>query len=158
MFEFLKKYLINPKEDNQENKHSLYKVSSISISKTKDKIDIPFELEKFYEEIGYGSFHNNQSSFNKLFSPLQMAQINLREDFYKFDPDLELYEEKEYNDKLIFFEINEGVYMLIKKDEEGNKNSIWYFDEKVADSLQDFLIKFDKNPTYFEEEDLDSIY
>ena len=77
-----------------------------------------------------------------------MAQINLREDFYEFDPDLEIYDEE---DKLIFFEINEGLYLTILKEDVGGENGIYFFDTKIASSLEEFVIELNKNHNFIEE-------
>lgn len=112
---------------------------------------IPLELEEFWETIGYGFFHKHvDMSINRFMGPESFQMINLREDFYELDPDLELYQEQEYADKSIFYELNEGVYLLISQEAENNKNAIYYFDEKIADSLEDFLIRFDQDSHYFE--------
>jgi hypothetical protein len=44
----------------------------------------------------------------------------------------------------------EGNYLLINKKDDNGKNSILYIDEKIADSLEEFLARFDKEGHYFE--------
>lgn len=150
MFERFLKYIIEDK--NQENtlKHNFYKVKFESIKLTETSIQLPVELKLFYEEVGYGFFYKKLDSIDRLLSPLQVKQINLREDFYEFDPDLELFKADFYKDKLIFFEVNEGNYLLINKRDEQDKNAIYYFDIKIADSLNEFLNRFDDEGHYFE--------
>lgn len=152
MFELFKQYVLNPEDDLKLTKHSLYKVSPERIQEAEKKILIPYELKLFFREVGYGFFHNKKTSFDRLLAPLQLVQINFREDFYEFDPDLELYEDDPYKDKLIFFELTEGVYLLINKQDINGRNAIYYFDKKIADSLEEFLIKFDREGHYFESE------
>jgi hypothetical protein len=43
----------------------------------------------------------------------------------------------------------EGNYLLINKNDDYVKNSILYIDEKIADSLEEFLARFDKEGHYF---------
>ena len=151
---FLKEFVLpNEKESNNpiyENyKHILFPLSENKIEKINAIFSIPFELKSFYEEIGYGFFYHSGNSFNRLLDPFSFKQINLREDFYEFDPDLELYEKYYKENKLIFFEVVEGVYLLIDKEDKDAKNSIYYFSKKIADSLVEFLIRFNEDERYF---------
>lgn len=41
--------------------------------------------------------------------------MNLREEYYQYDPTLEIFSLPFYEDKLIFFEVNEGVYLLVDR-------------------------------------------
>ena len=153
MLDFLKEFITEPVNDNKETRHSFYRIQDGHLSMARQKISIPNEIAIFFKEIGYGFFHNDDAnSFDRILSPLQLKQLNLREDFYQFDPDLELYES--YPDKLMFLEINEGVYLLIDKEDKEGKNAIYYFDKKIADSLEEFLIRFDKEGHYFEDDEL----
>lgn len=145
MFDLFKQYITNPVQDSKNQKHSLYAVRASSINQAEVAIKIPNELKRFYQEIGYGFFHNSKGSINRLLSPLQLKQLNLREDFYEFDPELDSYEESYKGEKLLFFEVNEGVYLAIDKEDAKGKNAIYFFDRKLSDSLEDFLIRFDAN-------------
>src|SRR5688572_16537849 len=93
-FSFLKQYIVDPKKDDKSKTHSLYPVEPAKILKAEVKIgELPGELYEFYREIGYGFFHNAERyEIDRFLSPLQVAQINLKEDFYQYDPDLELYD------------------------------------------------------------------
>ncbi|GAA0892624.1 SMI1/KNR4 family protein [Fulvivirga kasyanovii] len=149
-YDFLKKYV----NSDEASKHRLFAVDKEKIEEANYKLanGLPSELKDFYRDVGYGFLNKEDTnSFNRLMSPLQVASINLREDFYEHDPDLELYEEEEYRDKLIFFEVNEGIYLLIAEKETDGKNAIYYFDKKIADSLEEFLIRFDAEGHYFED-------
>jgi len=41
--------------------------------------------------------------------------------------------------------------LTIEKEDVVGKNAIYYFDKKIANSLKDFLIEFDKNPNLIDE-------
>lgn len=99
---------------------------------------------KLYTEIGYGFVINQEGAINRLIDPETCADIRFREDIYEFDPDLELYSNYEI-DKLIFFEVNEGVYLQIGIED----NKIYYLDEIIANSLEEFIKKISKNPDYW---------
>ena len=75
---------------------------------------------------------------------LRCADIRLREDIYECDPDLELYESSE-TDKILFFEVNEGVYISIGINDE----KIYFMNEIIAYDLSEFLFKISENPDYW---------
>jgi antitoxin YxxD len=152
-FTFLSKYVFeNPQGiDHKTVKHSLIKLNKSDITCIEEYITIPHELKEFWLQIGYGFFHNkSEYSFDRLLDPYSFKIINLRQDYYEFDPDLELYSHEDYKDKLIFLEINEGVCLLIDKVATDGKNAVYYFDKKIADSLEDFVKRFDNEVHYFE--------
>ena len=122
------------------------KKEDVEISEKKLGCKLPNELKKFYQKTGYGFFNKHNGSFNRLLSPLQVVQINLKEDFYATDPDLDIYDELYNNEKLLFFEVNEGIYLAIDKKEENKKNAIWLFDKKISDSLESFIVDLANNP------------
>ena len=115
-----------------------YKVEQIEITEAEKRmgITIPCDLKKFYQEIGYGFVKNEVGAINRLIDPLGCADIRMREDIYEYDPDLEMYETYEEN-SLIFFEVNEGVYMSIGLSD----GKIYFADKVIAESLLEFLQK-----------------
>lgn len=122
-----------------------YKVEQNEIIEAEKRmgITIPYDLRKFYQEVGYGFVKNESGAINRLIDPLGCSDIRMREDMYEYDPDLEMYETYEEN-SLIFFEVNEGVYMSIGL----NDGKIYFADRVVAESLLDFLQKI-VNPDYW---------
>ena len=154
--DFLKKYII-PNEKESENKeyehlkHHFFPLSNNEINLVNREIEIPLELKIFYTDIGYGFFfQKDKNYFDRLLDVISFKKINLRQDYYQFDPDLELYDSPNYNDKLIFFELSEGTYLLIERVEDNKKNAIYFFNKKIADSLEEFLVRFYKEGHYFE--------
>lgn len=120
-----------------ELQNKTYKVPEGDILKAEQrmKISFPNDFKKLYSEVGYG-FIKGQSAnaINRILGPSAVADIRLREGVFEFDPDLDgLYEE----DKLIFFEVNEGIYISL--DLQLVNNPIFYFDIQIADSLEDFF-------------------
>ena len=83
----------------------------------KKEIEIPFELEFFYRHIGYGFFfQNNKDNSDRLLDAISFKQINLRQDYYKYDPDMELYNSSIFRNKYIFLNcVKELIYILKKK-------------------------------------------
>lgn len=153
-FSFLEKYILpsTSVEDQEKycnNKHFLFDISSDIVTAVDLELTIPIELKEFYLKIGYGFFDQKDTiSTSNLFSPSSFKAINLREDYYEFDPELEMYEI--YNNKSLFYEVNEGMYLLIDNVSINGKNAIYYFDSKIANSLEEFLLKVDSDPHYFE--------
>ncbi|MGV8830297.1 MAG: SMI1/KNR4 family protein [Breznakibacter sp.] len=155
--EFLKKYILpgeshSSSEEYKEFKHHFFRLDQEEIALAENEIKIPKELKEFFINVGYGFFfQRDNSSFDRLLDVISFKKVNLRQDYYEYDPDLDLYSHVKYKEKLIFFEVNEGVYLLIDKEAKNGKNAIYFFDKKIADSLEEFLLKFDLNPNLINE-------
>ncbi len=125
-----------------------YNVLVDDIFKAEQRMNISFpnDLKQLYLEVGYGFIKGQSASaINRILGPGAVADIRLREGVFEFDPDLdELFDEE---DKLIFFEVNEGIYISI--DLQLVNNPIYYFDIQIAESLEDFLKKFLNNNEYY---------
>jgi antitoxin YxxD len=131
-----------------ELENKTYKVPEDDILKAEQRMGISFpnDLKRLYLEVGYG-FIKGQSTnaINRILGPGTVADVRLREGIFEFDPDLdELFDDE---DKLIFFEVNEGVYISI--DLQLINNPIYYFDIQIAESLEDFFKKFLSNNEYY---------
>ena len=124
-----------------------YKVEPNEIIEAEKRmgITIPHDLRKFYQEVGYGFVKNELSAINRLIDPLGCSDIRMRSDIYEYDPDLEMYESYEEN-SLIFFEVNEGLYVSIGL----NDGKIYFTDKIIANSLLEFLQKI-VNPDYWDD-------
>ncbi|MDY3548970.1 SMI1/KNR4 family protein [Riemerella anatipestifer] len=149
-FEKFEKYIVE--ENKKGTKHTFHKVNLVELLEIEKKIFIPKELKEFYINIGYGFFYDNPDSFSidKLYSPLEYCKINLREDYFADDPTLDFYDTNKFENYKIFIEVVEGNYLLIDDNEVEGKNAIIYIDTKIADSLEEFLDRFDKEGHYFE--------
>ena len=153
-FSYFKKFIVDKNgKTSKKLKHSFYLVSQNEIDTIDRELKIPYELKQFYSIVGFGYMFDSTEyySIDKFLSPDEFKKINFREEYYKFDPTLEIFNTPEYKNKLIFFEVNEGVYLLIDKNDVKGKNAIYYFDDKIANSLDEFLMKFDKEGHYFED-------
>src|SRR5699024_12633364 len=98
-------------------------------------------------EVGYGFFKSgNENSISRLMDPDSIADITLREGIYEYDPDLEnIYNEE---DKLVFFEVNEGVYLTLDLN-DSSESSVYFFDTILADSLKEFVKRIDEDGEFF---------
>ena len=119
-------------------KGKFFPVSEEKILKAEKRMGIHFpkDLLQCYRELGYGFVTNPERAINRLMDPGSCADVRLREDYFEFDPDLEMYEPYE-KDELLFFENNEGVYISIGL----NDNKIYFAGDLIADSIVEFLEK-----------------
>ena len=152
-FQFLEKFIVpeeagSAKAPYHNFKHHLFPLNEGSIAAVDEVSKIPLELKEFYRKIGYGFFFKQQKdAFNRLLDPESFRLINLKEDYYENDPDLEIYGRLYQGTKLLFFEIIEGRYLAIDVLSKDNKNAIFYFGRMISDSLEGFLQAFDADPT-----------
>ena len=123
-----------------------YEVSEKDIVSAEQRIGFSFpkDLKTIYKKYGYGFVNNQVGAINRIIDPITCADIRLREDFYEFDPDLELYSSFE-KDKLLFFEVNEGVYISIGFDD----GKIYYLNEVIGNDIFEFLFDVSENPDYW---------
>ena len=153
-FSALTSFKVNNPTDENGLDHIFYPVKQESIDEVEAKLtfSLPTELKEFYIQVGYGFlWQTNKDSFDRILSPKQVAQITLKEDFYGGDPDLELYDDLYEDEKLLFFEVNEGVYLAIDKHNNNGKNAVFYFEDKISDSLEEFVRNFISNPDLIKE-------
>ena len=150
-FEFLNEYVLEGSAaDEPIQRHYLYRLSEQEINEVDEMLPVPEELKSFYINIGYGFFHKDRNaSINRLMDPDSFRMINLKEEYYEFDIDLELYDEIYQGEKLLFFEVNAGTYLAIDKEANEGKNAIYYFSKRIAASLEDFLRDFASDSDYF---------
>lgn len=150
-FSFLVTYILpefSPTDVESQKRHYLYSLEKDEIEKVDKEFPLPLELKQFYYKIGYGFFHkhNTNSAFNRLMDPQSCMDINLKLDIYEFDPELDSYLERYSGTKLLFFEVNEGIYLAIDKIDNNGSNAIYLFDKKISNSLEEFLKMFDNDP------------
>ncbi|MDR7241923.1 SMI1/KNR4 family protein [Priestia megaterium] len=131
--------------NNGANK--IYHVSEQEILQAEDRMGIRFpnDLRQLYLEVGYGFIKEpSNTAINRIMGPKTVANVKLREGVFEFDSDLEEFDEE---DKLIFFEVNEGVYISL--DLKLPNNPVFYLDTPIADSLEDFFKKFINDNEYY---------
>lgn len=149
-FDFLKQYIIkNQKVDISNMKHCFYKVSTEEIQEAENRIafEFPKELKEFYSQIGYGFICKDDTSHtNRLTFPEDIAdRILYKGDIYDYLQD----EDEWLEDELPFFNLDgEDGWITIKLSGQ-DKDSIFYFGEKIAQSLEEFLIKMDSETNYY---------
>ena len=153
-FTFLRSYILTEGDHiSNKKKHSFNRLNDNDINNAELRMNIklPEELIQFFKEIGYGFMSNKtKQGINRLMDPSSIVDFRLGESVYENDPDRVIYD----NDKLlVFFEVSEGTYLTMdftnvsRNDEE--QCPIYYFDEKIADSLYEFLVRMDSGTDYF---------
>ncbi|MGY2614165.1 SMI1/KNR4 family protein [Bacillus pretiosus] len=129
--------------------HKFFKLQENELIVAEERLGFAFpnELRSFYLEVGYGFIKgNNVDAINRIMDPDTIADITLREGIYEFDPDLEgIYEEE---DKLVFYEINEGVYLTLDLNTP-QQTPVYFFETQIADSLEEFIRKINQDTEYF---------
>ncbi|HDR7785351.1 MULTISPECIES: SMI1/KNR4 family protein [Bacillus] len=129
--------------------HKFFKLQENELIVAEKRLGFAFpnELRNFYLEVGYGFIKgNNVDAINRIMDPDTIADITLREGIYEFDPDLEgIYEEE---DKLVFYEVNEGVYLTLDLNTP-QQTPVYFFETQIADSLEEFIRKINQDTEYF---------
>ena len=133
---------------HEGNKFYSVKQGIISVVQEEMGIILPKELRAFYEEVGYGFLHSENYNFNRILSPQSLCDFRFRKGQFSDASDLELYEEYE-RDGIVFFEISEGSYLSIGFS-KNNNGQIYYGKTQIANSLKEFLEKYQKNENYFD--------
>jgi hypothetical protein len=133
----------------KNSNHKFFPLKEKDIIKAEERLGLKFppELREFYLEVGYGFLQgNNENSISRLMDPDTITYITVREGIFEYEPDLEgIYEEA---DKLVFYEVNEGVYLTLDLNDT-QRNSVHFFDNIIADSLENFIKKVDEDNEYF---------
>lgn len=113
---------------------------------------IPLELKTFFRNQGYGFIAKNEENLNfqRLLSPEEMVDFKNRIDIYSY-LELDEYYKQVEEKGLIFMEYCEETYIWIGTN-ENNLGEIYYFDEKIADSFNEFIEKLHNNIDFTEKE------
>lgn len=137
------KFLVN----NVGNK--FYQVSKEEIQQLENelKIQVPKELKDFLLEVGYGFINGSEDNVNRIMDTASIRDFRLRKGDFEFYPEIEIYDEYE-DGKLIFFEGSESALLSIELTDRSNSR-IFYYDVKVADSLQEFLFKIQEDDNFY---------
>ncbi|MES9665506.1 1,3-beta-glucan synthase regulator [Bacillus cereus] len=148
MFDFLKKYVVANESVKSDQTPFFYPLPKEEIAEAEDllKMQFPKELKNFYKEIGYGFIEaSSKFFFNRFMDPFSVADFRLRQDIYEYNPNLD------DEESLVFFEVTELSFLTIKFKQENELGQcpIYSEDVKIADSLEEFLIKMDENPDYY---------
>ncbi|MEK4442194.1 MULTISPECIES: SMI1/KNR4 family protein [Niallia] len=133
----------------KNDKHKFIRLQENELLDAEERLgfELPNELRDFYLEVGYGFIKGSDgNAINRIMDPDTIADITLREGIYEFDPDLEgIYED---DDKLVFYEVNEGVYLTLDLNTP-QQTPVYFFETQIAGSLEEFIRKVDEDAEYF---------
>lgn len=132
---------------NENNSFYCVKKELIETAEKNMGTKFPSELIEFYNQVGYGFIVSKKDNINRIMGPSSV------EEFYCQTGQFENSEEVDFmrqysKDKLVFFEVNELIYISIGIGND-NKGKIYYYDEIIADNLEEFLAKYQENEMYF---------
>lgn len=129
--------------------NKFYKVKTYSIDAAQDSLGIVFpkDLIEFYTQVGYGFLKSENDNFNRIMDPESVAEFRLRTGPFANNSDLDIYDAYE-RDRLVFFEICEGSYISIGFTKKNN-GKIYYGKKEIANSLEEFLTKYQNDENYF---------
>lgn len=134
------------KGDNQ-NKFYSVKIEEINELEKELNLSIPKELKDFFLEMGYGFINGSECNVNRIMDTRSIRDFRLRKGDFEFYPDIEIYDEYEVG-KLIFFEGSESALISIELTDD-NSGNIFYYDIKIADSLEEFVTKIQEDDNYY---------
>ncbi len=139
MFESLK--------DNGNN--TFYPVKSADIQRAESNmgIIIPEALTQFYLSVGYGFLTTNKHNINRIMDPGSVEEFFLGTGQFQNSDGVELFGNYT-KDKLVFFEVNESLFLSMGITKK-NKGKIYYYDEMIANDLNEFFEKYLGNEEYF---------
>ncbi|KOS62216.1 SMI1/KNR4 family protein [Lysinibacillus agricola] len=107
-------------------------------------IVFPKELKLFLTEIGYGSFVGEEElDENCVLSPASIRDFRFRQGFFDAYPNYDV------ENKIIFFIGWESVPFSIELT-DGEQNAVYDNEKKIANSLEEFLLKIIEDPEYFQ--------
>lgn len=149
-FEFLNNFIFeinNPQ--SQEKKHVIYRLED-DVIEAEERLGkkFPNELREFYLGVGYGFICNfDKTRRGRLMDPHSVADFLLDEDDFIDSRIRELYPEN----MLVFFEVGEGTYLTLDLEQEIEDGicPVYYFERKIATSLEEFLKRMDEETDYY---------
>lgn len=149
-FKFLNKYI---REVNGpvilEKKHVIYRLDD-DVPEAEKRLGkrFPNELREFYLQVGYGFLCNDDKTHrDRIMDPHSVADFLLNEDDFIDLSIKELYP----GNMLVFFEIGEGTYLTLdlNQEQENGVCPVYYFDNQVAASLEEFLKRMNEETDYY---------
>lgn len=156
IYNFLEKYKIDNKEVEESEarklgrlKHCFFAVPDLYIQKASSAISpFPVELLEFYKKIGFGFFHRTKDIGHILLDPRSLVCINTQVGYFATEQVKEYIQLYDISQKLLFFQTFGEQYFAISRIAENGKNFIWYKEEKIEESLFDFLLHCSRDRNY----------
>lgn len=152
-FDILKNYVFENTQDDSiwKNRNVLFKLKESDILKYEKKLPVrlPQELIDFYKEIGYGFLRCDVNDYiNRFMTPSDIYKFINGIDQYNNDERRTYYRDPNY---LVFYEVSEDACLTLdldKKNEDG-ECPIYYFDKRIANSINEFITKMEEQADYY---------
>lgn len=134
-------------KNNPQN--TFYPVNVEAIHKVESNmgIIIPDTLIQFYLIVGYGFLETCRHNINRIMGPSSVEEFRLGTGQFQNLEEVELFA-KYTKDKLVFFEVTESLFLSIGITKM-NEGKIFYYDELIANDLNDFFEKYLEDEKYF---------
>lgn len=151
-----KKYVYDNSNDKSiwRNKFAFFRVKQESVEQCELelKIKLPSELKDFYREIGYGFVRPDDCFFvDRIMTPNDIVDFIRGNNAYANDERRKYYLKEGY---FPFYEVSETTCLTIEVNIGSEYEcAIYYEDEKIADSLLEFLNKMEIEADYYLEEE-----
>ena len=119
MFEMIK--------SNPQNTFYPVKIEAIQRAESNMGIIIPDVLTQFYLDVGYGFLETHRHNINRIMGPSSVEEFYFGTGQFQNSEEVEIFG-KYTKDKLVFFEVNESLFLSIGITKL-NKGKIFYYDE-----------------------------
>lgn len=134
-------------KNNSDNSFYGVKTDLVGIVEKNMGVTIPDDLKNFFSEIGYGFLKTKKSNINRIMGLGSIEDFRLGTGEFLNSKEAETL--KMYSDdKLVFFEVNESLYISIGIS-KNNYGKIFYYNDVIADSLEEFLDHYIEDEEYF---------
>ncbi len=129
--------------------NTFYPVNPDAIHKAESDmgIIIPDVLTQFYLSVGYGFLETRKHNINRIMGPNSVEEFFLGTGQFQNSDEVEIFSHYT-NDKLVFFEVHESLFLSMGITKK-NKGNIYYYDEMIAEDLKEFFEKYLENEGYF---------
>lgn len=104
----------------------------------------PSDLREFYLKFGYGFIGDDPWSTVRLMDPFSVKDFHKGEGNYTINPEVDFYYDY-IDDKVVIFEEDAYTFLFMGL----NDQKIYYCDEVVAESLDDFIEKMHEKPGFY---------
>lgn len=129
--------------------NTFYPVEFEAIHKAESNMGvmIPDILKQFYLNVGYGFLESHNNNINRLMGPGSVEEFYLGIGQFENSEEVEILQSYT-KDKLVFFEVHESLFLSIGITKL-NKGEIYYYDELIANDLNEFFDKYLLNEKFF---------
>lgn len=148
MYSIFKEYVVMNEEVENGKKMIFYPVTIDEINAAEKQMNkkFPVSIRQFYQEIGWGFFEDEEKSFiNLLMSPSDVADFYCAKGNYVYAEEREFLEENEF----VFFEVDSNCHITLNMEND-TETGIYFGEDKIAESLPEFLQKMSMDSNYYD--------